>query len=390
MVAEADESDGSFLKLWPTIAVVTNLDREHMEHFGTMDAFRTAFAAFIDRVPFYGAAVLGVDNPEVRALAAGASRRILTYGLSPDAEYRAMEITSAGLESSLPRPARRPAARAGPLAMPGRHNVVNSLAAVAVGLEFELPFAAVRDGLGKFGGVARRFDIRGEHGEVIVVDDYGHHPTEIAAVLTTARSTWPERRVIAVFQPHRYSRTRDLLARFGTAFAGAGQVIWRRSTPPGRKPIPGVSAAGLAAAIERGRGAGRPWRGILRRRVKFWPRGAPGDVVLTLGAGDVWRVGEAWLAGAGPPPPRHEDDRGTRDRTICTRRESRFRPRSSPARGRSAAEAPLARSPPSASAGPPISCSCRETRDGLEAAVGGRAPGRGAALARSAPDRICW
>jgi UDP-N-acetylmuramate--alanine ligase len=300
MVAEADESDGSFLKLWPTIAVVTNLDREHMEHFGSMEALRTAFAAFIDRVPFYGAAVLGIDNPEVRALAAGASRRILTYGLAPDAEYRATEITSAGLESHFL--VLREGRPLGPvtLSMPGRHNVVNSLAAVAVGLEFELPFAAVRDGLGKFGGVARRFEIRGEHGEVIVVDDYGHHPTEIAAVLTTARSTWPDRRLIVVFQPHRYSRTRDLLAQFGTAFAGAGRVILAPIYAAGEKPIPGVSADGLGAVIEQGSAvpvivardlaaAGE----ILSREVR------PGDVVLTLGAGDVWRVGEAWLAGDG-------------------------------------------------------------------------------------------
>jgi UDP-N-acetylmuramate--alanine ligase len=236
----------------------------------------------------------------VRALAAGASRRVLTYGLAPDSEYRAVEIVTSGLESRFL--VLREGRALGPvsISMPGRHNVVNSLAAVAVGLEFELPFAAVRDGLRKFGGVARRFEIRGEHGEVIVVDDYGHHPTEIAAVLATARSTWPERRLLVVFQPHRYTRTRDLLAEFGQAFSGAGRVILTPIYAAGEKPIPGVSAAGLGAAIEQGSGvpvtvardlaaAGE----ILSREVR------PGDAVLTLGAGDVWRVGEAWLAGDG-------------------------------------------------------------------------------------------
>jgi UDP-N-acetylmuramate--alanine ligase len=300
LVAEADESDGSFLKLWPTIAVVTNIDREHLDHFGSMEALRAAFAAFIDRVPFYGAAVLCLDNPEVRAVAAGATRRVLTYGLSPDAEYRAVDIVSSGLESRFNvLRAGHPLGPVG-ISMPGRHNVVNSLAAVAVGLEFELPFAAVRDGLRKFGGVARRFEIRGEHGEVIVVDDYGHHPTEIAAVLATARSTWPERRLLVVFQPHRYTRTRDLLTEFGVAFGAAGHVILAPIYAAGEMPIPGVGPAGLGAAIEQGSGvpvtvardlaaAGE----ILSREVR------PGDVVLTLGAGDVWRVGEAWLAGDG-------------------------------------------------------------------------------------------
>jgi UDP-N-acetylmuramate--alanine ligase len=299
LVAEADESDGSFLKLLPTVTVVTNIDREHMDHFGSMEALRTAFAAFIDRVPFYGASVLCVDDPEVRALAAGASRRVLTYGFSPDAEFRALEVTMDGLETRYV--AVKEGTPLGPvkLALPGRYNVLNSLAAIAVGSEFNLPFAAIRDGLAEFGGVARRFDIRGEHGGVIVVDDYGHHPTEIAAVIAAARSSWPERRLIAVFQPHRYTRTRDLLVRFGAAFAQAGQVIVAPIYAAGEKPIAGVSAAGLAAAVADGSHVPVALAGNLEEAGEILSRlVAPGDVVLTLGAGDVWRVGEAWLAAA--------------------------------------------------------------------------------------------
>jgi UDP-N-acetylmuramate--alanine ligase len=183
--------------------------------------------------------------------------------------------------------------------MPGRHNVLNSLAAVAVGTEFNLPFAVVRDGLAQCGGVTRRFDIRGEQAGITVVDDYGHHPTEIVAVLETARAVWPGRRLVAVFQPHRFTRTRDLIQRFGTAFAGAGHVILAPIYAAGEKPIPGVSAAGIASAVEAGahvpvtlvEDLGQAGD-VLARLVR------PGDVVITLGAGDIWRVGEAWLAQA--------------------------------------------------------------------------------------------
>ncbi len=299
LVAEADESDGSFLKLQPTVAVVTNIDREHMDHFGSMDALRSAFASFIDRVPFYGASVLCVDDPEVRALAAGASRRVITYGTAPDAEFRAVEIEMSGLAARYV--ALKEGSLLGPvtLDMPGRHNVLNSLAAVAVGTEFNLPFAVVRDGLAQCGGVTRRFDIRGEQAGITVVDDYGHHPTEIVAVLETARTVWPGRRLVAVFQPHRFTRTRDLIQRFGTAFAGAGHVILAPIYAAGEKPIPGVSAAGIASAVEEGahvpvtlvENLGQAGD-VLARLVR------PGDVVITLGAGDIWRVGEAWLAQA--------------------------------------------------------------------------------------------
>jgi UDP-N-acetylmuramate--alanine ligase len=296
MVAEADESDGSFLKLVPTITVVTNIDREHMDHFGSMEALRAAFATFIDRVPFYGAAVLCIDDPEVRALAAGATRRVRTYGLSPDAEFRAVEIEAAGLMTRFVALKEGEPLGAVELAMPGQHNILNSLAAIAVGVEFELPFAAIRDGLAQFGGVARRFEIRGEHGEVIVVDDYGHHPTEITAVLATARATWPDRRLVAVFQPHRYTRTRDLLDRFGIAFRDAGRVIVAPIYPAGEKPIPGVSAEGLGAAVEQGSAVKVTVARDLEAAVELVEREvAAGDVVVTLGAGDIWRVGDAWL-----------------------------------------------------------------------------------------------
>jgi UDP-N-acetylmuramate--alanine ligase len=302
MVAEADESDGSFLRLLPSVAVVTNIDREHMTHFGNEEAIEAAFSSFVDHVPFYGAAILCVDDPKVAALAETTKRRVRTYGLEAGAEFRALDLEMNGLTARFRVEIGGRTVGVAATQMPGRHNVQNSLAAIAVGVEFGLPWPVIRDGLAAFGGVSRRFDVRGEHGGTILVDDYGHHPTEIAAVLATARNAWPRRRIVTIFQPHRYSRTLDLADQFARAFRAADRVIVCPIYAAGEAPIPGVSAAGLAQSIARASevmvtvAQGIDEAGDLLRR-----EAQAGDVWITLGAGDVVRVADAWsrhVAGA--------------------------------------------------------------------------------------------
>jgi UDP-N-acetylmuramate--alanine ligase len=292
MVAEADESDGSFLKMKPTVAVVTNIDREHLDHYADLLAIQDAFHQFVSRVPFYGAVVACVDDPNVRALLARVDRLLITYGLSSEAEISATDVTVAGFGSRFT--ALRRGARLGEvrLQVPGRHSVYNALAAIAVGLELDVPFACAARALARFKGVDRRFQLRGTAFGAMVVDDYGHHPTEIAATLAAAREGFGVRTIV-VFQPHRYTRTRALLEEFGRAFFLADQVVVTEIYPAGEVPIPGVNGAAVADALVR---HGHPsvtfepdlaripalLRGIVRE----------GDLVLTLGAGNVWKTGE--------------------------------------------------------------------------------------------------
>jgi UDP-N-acetylmuramate--alanine ligase len=299
MVAEADESDGSFVKLVPSVAVVTNIDREHIGHFGSMAALEGAFAAFVERVPFFGAAVVCLDDARVAELGRRSTRRVLTYGLDAAADHRATDVTVDGLRSTFQVREGGTVLGGVSLAMPGAHNVLNALAAVVVGREFDLPWPVIRDGLEGFQGVSRRFDVRGEPDGVLLVDDYGHHPTEIAAVLATARAAWPERRRVAIFQPHRYSRTRDLAGRFATAFGDADQVVVCPIYAAGEAPLEGVDAQGLAAAIADGSGvATRCVGGVEEAATLLRTEARPGEVWLTLGAGDVARIAESWSPAA--------------------------------------------------------------------------------------------
>jgi UDP-N-acetylmuramate--alanine ligase len=295
LVAEADESDGSFLHLAPTVVVITNIDHEHLEHYGSFEALVEAFATFAQRVPFYGLDVLCLDDPVVQGLLPRLSRRVCTYGLSPQADVSATQVEPDGF-------AMRFAARAhgralGELRLPllGAHNVVNALAALAVGLEFDVPFERARAALESFGGVARRFERCGEREGVLVVEDYGHHPTEIRATLSAARAALG-RRLVVVFQPHRYSRTRDLFDALAGAFHDADQLILTEIYAAGEDKIPGVSAQALAAAIrERGHraveyvGESEQIVGRVRERVRA------GDVLIFLGAGDVGRLARVFL-----------------------------------------------------------------------------------------------
>jgi UDP-N-acetylmuramate--alanine ligase len=290
IIVEADESDGSFLHYSPTLVVVTNVDPEHLDHWKTEEALRQGFIDFVNRVPFYGRAVLCIDHPGVQSILPGVEKRFLTYGEAPQADYRATRIEVLG-----PRVAFEATRRGEPLGrfevqMVGRHNALNALAVVALADEMGIPTPVVREGLASFQGVQRRFTVRGEAGGVAVVDDYGHHPAEVRATLRGAREAYG-RRVVCLFQPHRFSRTRDLFQDFTTAFNDADVLLLTDVYAASEEPIPGVTGAALADAV----------RACGHRDVAFVPRARlaeaalerlrPGDIVLTLGAGDVTQAG---------------------------------------------------------------------------------------------------
>ena len=296
LVAEADESDGSFLKLTPTIAVVTTIDREHLDYYGDLPALREAFLAFVNRVPFYGAAVLCADQPEIRALLPRVEKRAITYGLAGPADLVAAGTVLHGLAARFEVLHRGESLGELALQVPGLHNVANALAATAVGLDLEIPFAVIQRALGAFSGVQRRFQLKGEAGGVLVVDDYGHHPAEIRATLAAAKAAFG-RRTVVVFQPHRYTRTYHLHDEFLNAFDQADCLVVTDIYPAGEPPIPGVHARSLAEGIAaRGRRGGVRYLSDRREIVEFlFQTVRRGDLVLTLGAGDVGGVGEEVL-----------------------------------------------------------------------------------------------
>jgi UDP-N-acetylmuramate--alanine ligase len=292
LVAEADESDGSFLKMKPTIAVVTNIDREHLDHYHDLARILDTFVEFLSLVPFYGATVVCLDDPNVRGILPRVDRKTITYGLSSDADVTATDVRVEGFRSTYTASRRGETLGRIELALPGRHSVYNSLAAVAVGLELDVPFHDIARGLATFHGVDRRLQRRGTVNGATVLDDYGHHPTEIAATLAAVREGFGARTVV-VFQPHRYSRTKALLEEFGGAFYLADRVIVTDIYAAGEQPLNGLNGSAVADALVR---HGHPW-------VRYQPDVAriprmihetirPGDIVLTLGAGDVWKIGE--------------------------------------------------------------------------------------------------
>jgi UDP-N-acetylmuramate--alanine ligase len=292
LVAEADESDGSFVKLMPTLAVVTNIDPEHLDYYKGIEEIKETFLNFLNKIPFYGLAVLCLDHPNIQSLIPRLKKRFTTYGLTGQADYMAKEITFEGLSTTFEVLHKREELGRLTIRMPGLHNVYNALATVATAFELDIPFHVVQETLQKFGGIQRRFQIRGEKEGVMVVDDYGHHPAEIMATLKAARSGW-EKRIIVVFQPHRYTRTQALFNDFLTAFNDADVLILTEIYPAGEDRIEGVEAKGLFDGI----------REYGHRDVSFFPdkKGIvdhllrlvkPGDMVITLGAGDIWQVGE--------------------------------------------------------------------------------------------------
>jgi UDP-N-acetylmuramate--alanine ligase len=296
LVAEADESDGSFLHLTPTLAVVTNVDREHLDHYGSMQELRQAFIDFLNRVPFYGAGIVCLDDPGVRALLPDLERRTVTYGLNPQADLVAEDLrTEEGVQRFAVRAGGRKLGEA-TLTLPGAHNVANALAALAVALEIGLSFERAAEALRAFEGVDRRFQRRGEVSGVTVVDDYAHHPTEIRATLAAAREQFGGRRLVVGFQPHRFTRSRDLADEFGGAFHDADTVLIGDIYPAGERPIHGVTAEALAAGVADQGHRDVRYVGSLDQLVEAMVSQArPGDVLVTLGAGDISGAAEVIL-----------------------------------------------------------------------------------------------
>jgi len=292
LVAEADESDGSFLKLAPTIAVVTTIDAEHLDHYGSLAAVCEAFLTFINKVPFYGSAVLCLDQPNIQMLLPRVEKRVITYGLESAADLVARRVEMSGMTSRFDVYQRGTRLGDCTLQIPGRHNVLNALAAIGVGLDIEIPFATIARALAGFAGVQRRFQIRGTAGGVTVVDDYGHHPVEIRATLAAAKAGF-DRRVVTVFQPHRYTRTRDLRTEFLTAFNQADVLVVMDIYPAGEPPIAGVSAEDLAEGIRAHGHRNVTFLGSDRARIVEYVTelSRPGDLIVTLGAGDVSQLG---------------------------------------------------------------------------------------------------
>jgi UDP-N-acetylmuramate--alanine ligase len=294
MVAEADESDRSFLLLWPSIAVITNIDDEHMDAYGSFADLQQAFVDFANKVPFYGSVVACVDDPHVAAVLPRVSRRLVTYGFAPEATVVGQDVELGAFGGRCTVAVRRKGVehRLGrlELAVPGRHNLLNALAVVTVAECLDVPFDQVAGALYDFHGAERRFQRVGEAGGVLVVDDYGHHPTEIAAVLAAARVALGRRLVVA-FQPHRYSRTARLMDAFGSAFADADEVVLTEIYAASEDPIPGVTIEALAAAIARRAGCPVSLTGTLDELVvALAAKAKPGDAVLTLGAGSIGSV----------------------------------------------------------------------------------------------------
>ncbi len=300
MVVEADESDRSFLKLSPSIAVITNIDREHMESYGTWDNLQQAFAEFANKVPFYGAVIACADDRPVRELLPVLTRRVITYGFA-NADVMGEDLQLEAFGSRCGVRLKRESGgfeTAGVLRLrvPGRHNALNAIGAVTVGLEAGIPFAKIASALEEFRGAERRFQTRGEVDGIMVVDDYGHHPTEIAAVLAAAKAGI-NRRVVAVFQPHRYSRTQQLMDAFGPAFADADEIVLTDIYAAGERPIEGITIETLAATV-------RDATKVPLHLVKSLDDVAPvvarlarsGDLIITLGAGSIGSVGERILA----------------------------------------------------------------------------------------------
>jgi UDP-N-acetylmuramate--alanine ligase len=301
LVAEADESDGSFNRLTPVVVVVTNLDREHMDHYGSDEALDQAFVQFMNKVPFYGAAILCLDDSRLAGLIPKVRKRVITYGMASQADYQARDIAFEGVESSFTLYVRGEKTGRVTIPVPGKHNVLNCLGALAASHELGMDIETAIKSCRNFGGVKRRFETKGRTANgALVMDDYAHHPTEIRATLEAARNSWPDRRLVICFQPHRYSRTRLLFDDFATSFYGADLLLVMDIYAASEKKDPTVSAESLAEAI----------RDHGHRNVEYVGKKAqakerlqkllePDDVLFTMGAGDVYRMGEELATGQG-------------------------------------------------------------------------------------------
>ncbi len=296
LVAEADEYDKSFLKLIPTIAVITNVEADHLESYDSLDDLKNSFVSFANKVPFYGRVIICLDNPGVQEILMRIERSITTYGLNKQADIQAYNVEHKNGGISFDVNYMKYKLGRIRLKIPGEHNVLNSLAAIAVGMELDIPFEQIKSGLEGFSGVRRRFELKDEVDDIMVVDDYAHHPSEILATLQAARRGWPERRLVAVFQPHLYSRTRDFYMDFARSFLQVDVLVTTEIYPAREKPIPGISGKLITDTAQ----------SLGHREVHFVPDKGnlpdyvleiihPGDMVITLGAGDIWKYGEALI-----------------------------------------------------------------------------------------------
>ena len=297
LVAEADESDGSFLKLSPTLAVVTTLDEEHMDYYNNMQNMKSAFLDFLNSVPFYGTAILCLDDPNLQSLLPKIEKRTITYGLKTQADYTAREISVSELKTNFT--VFYQGKKLGEISSSslGNHNICNTLAAVAVGMELNMDFPAIADALKVFSGVQRRFEILHQSDSLIIVDDYGHHPAEIQTTLSTAKEVWPNRRLVVVFQPHRFSRTQHLMESFYSSFNDADQLFLLDIYGAGEKPIEGIHSQKMAQGI---REFGHKNVDYIEKVDILVPHLQnslqSGDVILTLGAGNIGELAHKLVA----------------------------------------------------------------------------------------------
>ena len=297
IVVEADESDRSFLMLTPTIAVVTNIDREHMDYYHDMDDVRKCFADFVNKVPFYGAAILCLDDPNVQAVIPHVQRRRITYGMTAQADISAHDINfETGYGSRFTVLSGAETLGEVNLPVPGKHNIYNALASIAVGLEFGMAFDKIAEALNSFTNADRRFQVKGKVNDIMVVDDYGHHPTEIKATLSAAKNSAAGRRIVVLFQPHRYTRTQDLLEEFARSFNNADALYLLDIYAASEDPIEGVTAEALAEEIKKYGHKNVHYVGTIENAVAtLAAQTQAGDLVITLGAGTVYRAGEQLL-----------------------------------------------------------------------------------------------
>lgn len=295
-VVEADEFDRTFLRLSPSLAVITNIEADHLDIYDNLDDVKQAFIDFASKVPFYGAVVLCLDDSNVRSIIPEIGRRIISYGLTPQAQIRAIDIESDQFNSTFTVLNDEKKLSTITLKAPGEHNVKNALAAVAVGLELNIGFDQIKSGLERFQGIFRRFQLKSDTNDIMVIDDYAHHPTEVQATLDAARSGWEDRRIIAVFQPHLYSRTQDLYQEFGLSFFDAEVCVVTDVYPSREEPIEGVSGKLITdAAREYGH---RQVHYVEDKKAlpdKLKELAEPGDVIITMGAGDIYKYGQEFV-----------------------------------------------------------------------------------------------
>jgi len=296
IIVEADEYDRTFLRLSPSMVVITNIEAEHLDTYKDLDDVKTAFTKFANKVPFYGAVIVCLDDPEVRSILPKIKKRIISYGYNPQALIRAANITHDTFNSTFSVLVNNESKGEIRLHAPGDHNIKNALASVAIGLELGIPFEKIKSGLERFRGVFRRFQLKLKNDDLMVIDDYAHHPTEVQATIQAARKGWPDRRIVAVFQPHLYSRTQQMYKQFGLSFFDAEVLVVTNIYPAREKPIEGVSGALIAdTAKNYGHKDVHYIEDKSELPTKLNQIAKKGDIIITMGAGDIYKYGEQFV-----------------------------------------------------------------------------------------------